>query len=65
MKRILNVFAFMLVVWFVSAWDCGDIAFKTLLVDVLYVLSGLLRAHFLRALISFVSLGRVEKKKMA
>lgn len=65
MKRLLNVAAFLVVVWFVSAWDCGDIEFRTLLVNILNVLFVLAFSHIFASVISFVLQVIVKKRKMA
>ncbi len=65
MKRLLNVAAFLAVVWLVSAWDCGDIAFRTLLINVLNVLFVLAFSHIFASVISFVLRVRLKKRKMA
>ena len=48
MKKTVNVLAFILIIGFIGAWDCGNCDFKTLLFNVGVTLCILFIYHFLR-----------------
>lgn len=48
MKKIMNTLAFIFIIGFVGAWECGSYDFKTLLLYAGLTLSVLFLFHFLR-----------------
>ena len=60
MKKIMNFVAFILIVGFVGAWECGSYDFKTLLLNCGITLSVLLAFNIFRAVINM----KKELKKL-
>ena len=45
MKKFINTLAFILIIGFAGAWECGNYDFKTLLFNTGITLTGLFIAH--------------------
>ena len=59
MKKIMNFVAFILIVGFVGAWECGSCDFKTMLLNCGITLSVLLLFHTFR---TFVKMSKELKR---
>lgn len=48
MKKFINTLAFILIIGFVGAWECGNYDFKALLFNIGITLKALFAFHFCR-----------------
>lgn len=65
MKKIMNVLAFILIIGFVGAWECGSYDFKTMLLNCGITLSVLLAFNIFRTVLKMKKeLKRLRKHKI-
>lgn len=61
MKKIVNVLAFIVIIGFVGAWECGSCDFKTMLFNSWVTLSMLFTFHIFRFLLILIK--EIKKQK--
>ncbi len=65
MKKIMNVVAFILIIGFVGAWECGSYDFKTMLLNCGITLSVLLAFNIFRGVLNMnKELKRLKRHKI-
>lgn len=61
MKKAANILTFIVIIGFVGTWECGEIDFKTLLLNVGTTLCVLFTFHLLRIISKIIQ--RIKKPK--
>ena len=62
MKKIINVLAFIIIIGFVGAWECGNCDFKVLLFNTGVTLSVVFAFHFTRITLNFLKNLKRQKR---
>lgn len=62
MKKTANVLAFIIITGFIGTWECGNMDFKTLLLNVGITLSILFTFHLFRIIFKIIKIIRKTRR---